>query len=368
MISEAYTMLWVPHRPEYLTNTGCPVLWFDCLNGNRTTGMCGQQQISPTFCFVWELLPLPYVRNHNPENLRIIVETHRRVPFIPYYASFRWWICFLTRDNLLMRGGHGVLTLAVILSALIQETYSACIPSTLKLFQNFSNSAVSAQGQLPPAGSCITWPITIVDGASSCSEPNGTMLFELWVTDSNWNVIDPQRTVSGLYFMAAQTPPAVSYGYARLCAWCIDVSMACWYCIVYTDYHLAHAYWIPQVTTSGSSVSFSPTLPPTSASPANQFNYLYLDSASTSDLKPTYRFTIPVGLLFDLVNLDSQTWHLSLANMNMQPPSDVQYYTIRSTCMLSDQVRFGTGDGENRIKIPTFIAGTLKQKTATVLM
>ena len=109
------------------------------------------------------------------------------------------------------------------------------------------------------------------------------------------------------------------------------------------DYHSAHAYWIPQVTTSGSSVSFFPSLPPTSASQANQFNYLYLDSASTSDLKPTYRFTIPVGLLFDLVNLDSQTWYLSLANMNMQPPSDVQYYTIRTTCMLSDQVGLGGG-------------------------
>ena len=111
-----------------------------------------------------------------------------------------------------MRGRHGVLTLAVILSVLIEETYSACISSsTLKTYRNFATSAVSAQGQLPPAGSCITWPITIVDGASSCSEPNGTMLFELWVTDSNWNVIDPQRTVSGLYFMAAQTPPTVSY-------------------------------------------------------------------------------------------------------------------------------------------------------------
>ena len=128
-----------------------------------------------------------------------------------------------------MRGGHGVLAFVVIVSAFIHEAYSAACTysSTLKPFRNFSTSAVSAQGQLPPAGSCVTWPITIIDGTSSCSEPNGTMLFELFVTDSNWNVIDPQRTVSGLYFMAAQTQPTVSH--ARLCEYAHDVYMACWY-------------------------------------------------------------------------------------------------------------------------------------------
>lgn len=93
-----------------------------------------------------------------------------------------------------------------------------------------------------------------------------------------------------------------------------------------------------QVTVYGSTVSFSPTLPPTSASPASALKYLYIDLASTSDQKPTYRFTIPTGLFFDLGNGDSQTWYITLANMITQPPSDKQSYAIRATCMLSDQV------------------------------
>ena len=114
--------------------------------------------------------------------------------------------------------GLGFLALAALVfaAAFTPETYSACIPvapsTPLKLFRSFNSSAVSTPtAPLPQAGSCLTWPVTVDYDASSCAQPNGTMLLELWVTDSNGNVIDPQRTVSGLYFMAAQTIPSVSY-------------------------------------------------------------------------------------------------------------------------------------------------------------
>ena len=104
-----------------------------------------------------------------------------------------------------------------------------------------------------------------------------------------------------------------------------------------------------QVSTSGSGASFSPTLPPPSSNDISDLSYLYMDTAATADQKPTYRFTVPTGLLFNQGNQDSQKWYLTLANMNSQLTWDTQSYSIRATCMLAEQVKM-KGDEERTMR------------------
>ena len=84
-------------------------------------------------------------------------------------------------------------------------------------------------------------------------------------------------------------------------------------------------------------VQFSPPVDPYGLD--SNLQYIFLDPQSASDGKTTQRFSIPVGSLFDTSVINSQTWFLTLANINLGLPLPGIGYQIRATCMPAAEVR-----------------------------
>ncbi|GAX74856.1 hypothetical protein CEUSTIGMA_g2302.t1 [Chlamydomonas eustigma] len=199
----------------------------------------------------------------------------------------------------------GVIIIVLIRGSSGQQSCAPLRPSATQLpfFQDFMNSSVSVQELLPSLGACTSWPIVIpYSSSSACSQENGTMLVEFWLTNGS-SAIDSQRTYAGLYLLAAasSSPPSVS------------------------------------ISSTGN-VVFSPSLPPASVSTQASLQYTFMDASNTADEKTLFRFTLPVGAYFNQNNNPSQTWYLTLANMATSSSWDQLQYSIRLTCMAASQL------------------------------
>ena len=94
-----------------------------------------------------------------------------------------------------------------------------------------------------------------------------------------------------------------------------------------------------QVTVSGSGKFISPPLVPEApGSLISSIPYTFLDLSSVADHKPWQRFIIPIGKTFAESTIQSMDVYLALTNLASQPTWDAQHYTVRATCMASEQV------------------------------